>query len=214
MATTQLKLYNASLRVLGEEQLASLSENREPKRILDGIWDDGFIDDILEQGYWNFATRTIQLDYEPSITPTFGYRKAFEYPTDFINLASISADEYFSIPLTQYRIENGFIWCDHDRIYISYISNDVDYGNDLSLWPRRFQRYAEHYLALQACERLTQNRVKYSDLFKITEKFLIEARNKDAMNDPTKFPPPGSWTTSRTGSSSRRDRGYRGSLVG
>lgn len=215
MAATQLQLYNAALRILGEEKLASLSEDREPKRVLDGIWDDGLIDHVLEQGYWNFATRTVQIDYDPSIAPTFGYRKAFEHPTDYVRLAGISADEYFSIPLTQYREEGGFFFCDHDRIYISYISNDNDYGNDLSLWPETFKRYVEHYLALMSCERLTQGKSKFADLYKLTEKALIDARSKDAMNDATKFPPPGSWSTARrAGRGSRWDRGNRGSLIG
>lgn len=215
MAASQLGLYNAALRILGEEKLASLSEDREPKRVLDAIWDDEFISHVLDQGYWNFATRTVQIDYESSIAPTFGYRRAFQHPTDYLRLSGISADEYFSIPLTQYRDESGFFWCDHDRIYISYISDSTNYGSDLSLWPQTVKRYAEHYLALQACERLTQGKSKFADLFKLTERALIDARSKDAMNDATKFPPPGSWSTSRrAGRGSRYDRGNRGSLIG
>jgi hypothetical protein len=213
MAATQLGLYNSALRILGEEKLASLSEDREPKRVLDGIWDDGLINRMLEQGQWNFATRTARLDYESSIEPVFGYRRAFEKPTDCIRLIALSVDEYFSIPLNQYRDEAGFWFCDYDQIYVSYVSNDDEYGNDLSLWPETFKRYVENYLALHSCERLTQNKSKFADLFKITERALIDARSKDAMGGPTRFMPPGSWTTARRAGRSN-DRGNRGSLIG
>jgi hypothetical protein len=48
------------------------------------------------------------------------------------------------------------------------------------------------------------------------DKARRRALNVDAMNEPQpKFPPPGSWTAARWGSSgARRDRGSRGSLTG
>lgn len=205
MAATQLGLYNGALRILGEERLVDLNEDHEKKRVLDGIWDDGLINNCLEQGLWNFATRTIMLDYDTGISPDFGYRRAFEEPSDCIRLASISVDEYFSFPLLQYRPEGGFWWCDHDRIYVSYISNDSQYGADLSLWPESFKRYVEYYMALMACERFTQGYAKYADLFKITERKLVDARSKDAMAQPVSFPPQGRWVSARRrGSFGRR----------
>ena len=38
---TRLQLYNSALLLLGERNLASLSENREPRRLLDHVWDTG-----------------------------------------------------------------------------------------------------------------------------------------------------------------------------
>lgn len=213
MAASQLKLYQGALRILGEERLASLSEDREPKRVLDSIWDDDFLDSCLEQGFWNHATRTALLDYTASVTPSFGYRRAFERPDDMIRLIALSADEYFTIPLNQYKSEAGFWYCDHDRIYASYVSNDSSYGGDYSLWPETYRRYVEHELAKRACNRLTQSRVDFADLVKLTERALIDARSKDGLDGPMVFPPPGSWSTARRGGSGR-DRGNRGSLIG
>ena len=37
MANDQLSLYNNALTVLGERKIASLTENREPRRVLDDV---------------------------------------------------------------------------------------------------------------------------------------------------------------------------------
>ena len=37
----RLDVYNGALRRLGSRRLASLTENREPRRVLDDIWNNG-----------------------------------------------------------------------------------------------------------------------------------------------------------------------------
>lgn len=60
-------------------------------------------------------------------------------------------------------------------------------------------------LAAMATERLAKMRDKARKL----------AKNQDAMDEGTKFPPAGSWTVARGGrNGGRRDRGSRGGLIG
>lgn len=80
--TTQLDIYNGALLHCGERFLASLTEQREPRRLLDRVWSSNGVKTCLEQGQWNFAMRTIQIDYDPSIAPSFGYARAFQKPND------------------------------------------------------------------------------------------------------------------------------------
>ena len=80
--TSKLTLFNGALRLLGERRLASLTEDRPARRYLDDAWDDGLVDDALEQGFWNFATRTVQMTASTSVEPEFGYRYAFQKPDD------------------------------------------------------------------------------------------------------------------------------------
>jgi len=40
MSTSRLKLYNDALTACGESHLASLTEDREPRRLLDHVWDE------------------------------------------------------------------------------------------------------------------------------------------------------------------------------
>lgn len=215
MATTRLLLYNAAILKLGERQLSSITENREPRRVLDIVWDTGAVDFVLEQGLWNFAMRTVELTYSPSSTPAFGYAKAFDKPTDWIRTAALCRDEYFKAPLNEYSDEAGFLFADLDTIYVKYVSNDVEYGGDLSLWPQSFVKYVAAYLASETARRITHHEGKVEKLEDEAGELLKQARSKDAMNEAAGFLPRGSWSRARRGGrGGRNDRGNPGSLVG
>lgn len=209
--TTQLALYNGALRAIKERKLASLSENTEARRVLDDVWNDGAVNYCLEQGFWNFATRTAKFTPETGFTPAFGYRNQFVKPSDFVRLAGMCQDEYFRIPLNDYTDEAGNWYADVNPLYVMYISNAPSYGNDLTRWPESFSNYVELYLADEVCGRLTGDAdMVTNDL----RKALIDARSKDAMNEPTRFLPAGRFVQARAGGYSRRDRGNRGGLIG
>lgn len=212
MAITQLGLYNEALRMLGERQLLNLSENREPLRVLNAIWDNNAIQYCLEQGLWNFATRAVEIT--PSATlPAFGYANAFDKPSDLIRTVGVAEDEFFNVPLLQIQEEVGFWYADIDPIYVRYISSDGNYGADYTRWPQTFAKYVASYLASEAAWTLTQNDKKKADAINTMLFRLRDARSKDAMEDATAFPPQGGWTSSRH-SNSQRDRGRRNNLIG
>lgn len=210
MTTSRLSLYNGALRLLGERKLASLSENREPRRYLDDAWNDGAVDYCLQAGQWKFAIRTVMLDYSPSVEPEFGYARAFDLPTDQIRLCGVYSDESMQSPLLAYRQRAGFIVCDLDTIYVEYVSNDSAYGTDYSLWPQTFVKFVEAHLAVEAAMPISQNRSKMDDMLALRDKrFLPDALSKDAMQDPTRIPPRGSWARARLSGSSYRRAGDR-----
>lgn len=204
----KLAIYNGALRRLGSRKLASLSENREPRRVLDDIWGSAseVVGYALERGEWNFAIRTVQGNYSSAIEPDFGYRRAFEKPSDMRRLASLSYDPYFNIPLShdEYVDEAGYWFMDYDEIYVRYVSDDGSYGFDSGLWTEGFKKWLECYMAWEGCERITNSTTKRVGLEKDMNKFLRDAKSLDAMNEGTKFRPPGDWIRSRhTG---RRER--------
>lgn len=213
---TQLSLYNEALLILGERKLASLTEDREPRRVMDTVWDYNTINHVLEQGQWNFATRSAKLEPNPSMEQAFGLAYAYEKPTDFVRLTAMCTDEYYSTPLLGYTEEGGFWFADIDEIYIKYVSNDASYGSDLSLWPETFVRYVAHYLAFRSVKRISQNQTDKDDLEKDMKKALSEARSKDALAQPTEFLPEGQWVKARRGRRAGRsnDRGSRSRLTG
>lgn len=214
MATTRLLLYNSAILLMGERQLSSITENVEVRRALDIVWDTGALDYVLEQGLWNFALRTAMIDYSPSVSLNFGYSRAFDKPTDWIRTVALCSDEYFREPLNQYADEAGFWYADLDTLYVKFVSNGADYGNDLSLWPQTFVKYASAYLAHAAGQRLTYSEERLDKIDKKMKTALTEARSRDAMNEPTAFLPQGSWTRARQGGRRRRDGGSSGNLIG
>ena len=217
MTVSKLTLFNGALLHCKERELASLSENIAARRELDRAWASagGAVDYCLGQGQWKFATRTIELASTPSVTPDFGYSKAFEKPTDHIRTVSLCSDPYQNVPLTQYAQEQSYFFADVDPLYLSYVSNDASYGGDYSLWEPDFVRYVEFYLATLVAPKLIQSEDDRKTLYQLTTKALLDAKSSCAMEGPTTFPPTGNWVAARYGrSAGRRDRGSRSSLVG
>lgn len=214
MATTQLALYGIALRAVGERPISDLTEDSDPRRMLDEVWSagDGAVTYCLEQGLWNFAMRMVRIDSDAASTPTFGFSYAFTKPTDLVRLDAISADPTFSGPLEVYEVEAGNFYANVDPIFMRYVSNGDDYGNDLSLWPGTFSLWVGHWLATQIAPRL-KNDLDMERLEKRTTTFLRDARSKDAQMERTRYKPLGQWARSRLGYGTRRDRGPRNSLI-
>jgi len=212
----QLTIYNGALTILGERRLANLDENREPRYELDDIWDNDMIRRVLQMGQWNFAARSVELEASPSVTPGFGYQFAFDKPpADFIRTMMVCYDEYFNLPITQYSDEGQWIFCDTEKIYFKYVSNDDQFGSDFALWPPNFTEFVEHYMAYKVAPRLVGLDLKERTMESKFERALLKARSTDAMESPSKFAPKGDWANSRQGfRTGQRERGNRGQLIG
>lgn len=192
----------------------TVTENRESRRALDDVWDRGGVRTCLAEGLWNFAMRSAKWDYSPDITPSFGYKRAFDHPTDWVRWAGVFEDEYQNVPLLRYVDESGFLYADLDTIYVRWVSDDVQFGMDLSLWSDHFQRYVELYFAAGVVRRLTNSDAlekKVNDQLKAAKD---KAKSNDAMDEATIFLPPGTWSQARRGRRVRIERGNRNSLLG
>lgn len=208
----------------GERMLASLTEDREPRRLLDEVWASNGVEYVLAKGQWWFAMRTIRIDYDPAIEPDFGYRRAFVKPTDWIATSAVCSDEYFRVPLTAYADEVGYWYSDTYPIYVKYVSNDSNYGANLANWPGSFVDYAAAYFAGRIIAKLGGDKSAQREaLFGppgLPERGLIERNLHDAlkaaaMTQPTQFVAQGNWTRARQGRrSGYNDRGNGGQLIG
>ena len=209
----QLGLYNEALTLCGERTLASLTENREPRRLLDQAWTDGnggAVQFCLEKGYWPWAIRSQQYSYSPSIQPAYGYNYAFNQPTDMVKTASVCIDQYYNVPLTQYEDEGGFWYADLQNLYIKYVSNDPSFGLNYSGWSQTFIEFVAIYMGNKICWRLTQDEKKTDRIEKMYRKRLAEARSESAMEQPAKIFPQGAWAGARFGRFFRGNRGGNG----
>lgn len=200
MATGQLSLYQGALLHCGSESLKDLTENREPKRKLDQVWDSGrFVKNCLEQADWNFALRTQRIDYDPSITPEFGYQFAFAKPEDWVRTAMISSSGDFSRALTRYSDEAGYWFAAVDTLYVQFVSNDAEYGLDYSKWTESFTEWVEAKLAKKVFKRLTSAKTDYDELVKEEIRLFKRAQRNDVRAQPSVFLPRGNWASSRGG---------------
>jgi hypothetical protein len=211
---SQLSLYNGALLMLGERKLQSLTENREARRLLDTVWERDVVRECLEKGQWRFALRTQEIEYTPSIEPPFGYQYAFDRPDDLVGTAAVCSDEYFREPLLDYQLEGAYWFADINPIYVRYVSDDEQFGRDYSLWASSFTRVVEATMAEAIVERITQDKEQWKIIRAKMKDYLTDAKSGDVMEEPTKFPPPGSWVRSRRGRRSALDRGSRTNLIG
>lgn len=221
--TTRLRIYNGALLLLGERELASLSENREPRFNLDQVWNDDGVRYCLEQGQWHFAIRVAKFDFDASAEPDFGFARGFTKPTDWVNTSGIFQDEDLQTPLTRYADEVGFWYADVDEIYVRYVSDDASYGGDLSRWPASFTDYVKAYFASRIVHKLTGSAERRDFLLGpvgrenrgYVNRTLLIAKNKAAMALPTTFPSRGTWTAARhRGLVRTRDGGSSSQLIG
>lgn len=216
MATSRLKIYNGALMLCEARSIASLTVNEESRRLLDDVYNDDGIGYCLEQGQWGFAMRGAKFDYDTTITPQFGYSRAFQKPSDWVLTSALCGDEYYQSPVTGYVDEAGYWYADLDEIYVRYVSDDSSYGGDMSKWPQTFTEYVKHYFAWRICKKMPgggEDRIER--IRKEMERALLAAKNKNAMTGPTQFMPRGAWLEARFGGASRRDGGNRhGNLIG
>jgi hypothetical protein len=204
--TDKLTLYNRALGHLQERRLASLSEAREPRRVLDDIYADE-VAWCLERHMWkDFSSRVVSMDASTTVVPTFGFNKAFVVPPDWIRTRAISSVQTFEPPLLQVSQEAGFWYTNITPIFVDYISSDPLYGGNIGAWPPSFANFVVFRLARVAAGRLTNKAEllegKYG-LIEQEDKARKIALGICAMNEPVAFPPQSSWVRSRRGFTSQ-----------
>lgn len=221
MGTSRLQLYNDALLLCGERALANVTEDVEVRYLLDQVWNNGGVDAVLEEGQWEFAMRTVRLDYDPAVTPPFGFRRAFTKPDDWILTSAVCSDEFFRVPLTRYVDEAGYWYSDMDMIYVRYVSNHIQYGGNLGTWPKSFIEYAAAFFASKIILKTTNDEARMRLIVNpevprhgILGRALLKAKSRCAMTGPSQTIAQGNWTKSRSRGVSRRDGGNPGSLIG
>lgn len=197
---TRLGLYNAALALLGQRELASLSEPTEQRRVLDRLWDAGLVNRCLEQGAWNFAMRSVKSTDDPP-APAFGYDYRHAKPSDWVRTLRISANPEFLPLLNQYSDEGAYWYANYDELYIQYVSFHPSYGGNMAAWPESFTSYVELYLAVRAAPRIlvaAEAQAVLRNLHPLADRALKNAKSKDAQNQPPESPPIGSWARARS----------------
>jgi hypothetical protein len=203
VTTTKLSIANGAMRLLKERHLTQselTNGSREPARLFNAVWDDGGVRACLEAGQWKFAKRSAMLDASPSVEPEFGFQYAFDKPTDCARTIGVWQDAACSTPLNDYRDEAGFWLANQETIYVSYVSDDAEFGADYSLWPQSFLLFAQAHFAWLIAGPMTDSGQEIEALRK---RLLSDALSKDAMSDPTKFLPAGSWVNARRAGGTR-----------
>lgn len=202
---TKLQLYNFALGHLGPVRLSTLAENRSDRKELDAVY-DGVMQGMLERGLWYFALRTVHLDPDTDVETLFGLPYAYSLPSDFVRIRLISPDERQETEDRTYRREGQYIYSDYAELYLSYVSNGVNFGQNIGGFT---QLYAEAFgaeLAYQSGLPITKDSAKKNDLLVIKERMLIKAKRTEAVDERVKMKPLSSWVMTRFNDKNRSQR--------
>lgn len=193
---TKLELYNGALGHLGPTRLADLDENRPDRYELDAAWDSTCAT-MLASGLWRHALRTQQLGPDEDVGAAFGLAYAYPLPDDWVRLRLISPNEDQRDEDMTFRIEAGYIRSAHAELFVTYVSDDEDFGMDMAQWPALFCNAFEAELAYKSGLPITKEKGTKNDLLIVKKRMLLEAKRVHAVDERVKGKPLSSWATSR-----------------
>lgn len=152
MAVTKLGLYNNSLLLIGQRKLTGLTEDREPRYLLDDAYALDAVDYCLEVVKPRFATKTVTLN-SPAVSADHGLDSVHTLPADYLTMVAVYSDDKLDQEVKRYILDDTTIACEHAIIYLRYISDDLNetYTN----WPGSFTRVVTSYLAREICLKLS-----------------------------------------------------------
>lgn len=143
---SKTQIANRALNKLGQGRVSNIDTDPSVAAItMSQLWDT-VRDATLQMYPWNFATKRTDLAPDSS-APSWGYSTSFSIPSDCLQLLEIKDD-------IDYKIEGNKILCDEDDIiYIKYIRRE----DDVSMYPPIFVEMLSHNLAIESCDRITDD---------------------------------------------------------
>lgn len=197
-------IYNDALLIMGLDEIAGNNDDSNRRVKLARALDAGIVADLLEDTGWQFGTTTVELTYDSSVEPSFGYTRAFAKPTNLHRIDGLYVDEYATTPLKYYTDESGYFYCDYDVIYLTYVSSD--YLTTPDSWPTYFKRLVAARMAKDTAPSLKNEGADPNRADLIYKERQSSAKSTDAMASPPRLITEGSWVKSRYRGNNRRGR--------
>lgn len=190
-----IKIYNDALAIMGlaSQKITSGDTDSMVRSVMDVSVDAGLVEDILEDTGWHWANTTQKVEYNPSVTPSWGYRYAFDIPNDMQRFDGIWYDEYLSNPLKRYQHESDVIYADVTEIYIKYVSSD--FLTNPASWPYKFRRLVAAKLAMDSAPSVPGADVNLAR--QTYQERENEAKASDAQQSPPRILGRGQWLRAR-----------------
>ena len=176
MAVDKLGLYNNSLLLIGQRRLTGLTEDREPRYLLDDAYDLGAIEYCLEVVKPVFSRKTVTLS---STTPSSEHDldNVYTLPSDYLSVVDVYSDSKLDQEISRYIIEGNTLSCEYATIYIRYISND--HVSSFTNWSQAFTRVVSAFLAREISVKLAPNRTEEIDAKLLNRIDVAKGLDKD-----------------------------------
>lgn len=161
---TQLGLYNAALRHLGQRKLSSTSDDVEARYVLDAEYSDALLY-CLRQGIWNFAMEENSISSASATGSSVAYGNRFVKPADWIRTRDLSSDSTFDPPLTDFVDMAGYWYASSSiaTLYVRFVSSTP--GIVVANFPSDYAEYVAAYLAWLVYRKITGGGVEERAVF-------------------------------------------------
>jgi len=181
MAIDKLSLYNNALLLIGQRRLQSLTEDREPRHLLDGAYDLGAIEYCLEVVKPVFSRKTAKLT-SSTANPVHDLGNDFTLPSDYNTIVGVYSDALLDQEISRYIIEGNTLTCDFTTIYVRYISDDhvASFAN----WSNSFARVVSAYLGREISIKLAPS--QYETIDELFTDRVEVSKQLDLEREPAK----------------------------
>lgn len=157
MAVDKLSLYNNALLLIGQRSLSSLSEDREPRYLLDASYALDAIEYCLEVVAPVFARKT-SLISTVTVSAEHDLDNVHTLPADYISIVGVYSDAKLDQEINRYIIEGNTLSCEYASIHLRYVSNDA--VTTFTYWSPSFSRVVAAYLAREISIKLSPDKTE------------------------------------------------------
>ena len=164
-----VSICNIALSNLGDEKIASLSENNDRARSCDLRYED-VRDAVLRSYPWNCATTRVELA-RSTTDPVWGFTYSFALPSDCLRVLDVYD---YTVP---FSIEGRFLLTENSSAKLKYIARITD-PNDYDIL---LQQAIGIRLASEIAEALTGRTELKQEMYQKYLLVLSEARGVDSQ---------------------------------
>lgn len=187
---SQTDICNQALTKIGADRILAITDDTKAASTLNAIWAIKRDAELAAQP-WTFAIRRASLPASTT-TPSFGWSYAYPLPSDYLAMVEVGEDYafYTGDPQPLFALEGGEVLTDQGSpLNIRYVSRVTNTG----LYPALFAEALACRLAAELCESMTQSGPKREAAWAEHKKAIREARRVNAIEQPPRKIPPGSW---------------------
>lgn len=177
---TQLGIYNAALRHLGQRKLSATTDDVEARYVLDDEYSSALLY-CLRQGIWNFALEENSIASASATGSSVAYGNRFAKPADWVRTRDVSSSSTFDPPLTDFVDMAGYWYASSSiaTLYVRFVSSTP--GILVANFPSDYAEYVSAYLAWLVYRKVTGGNVEERAIF--AETVLDPALRMALAND-------------------------------
>lgn len=175
---TRLQVLNEALRYIGENPLATDTDDVEARYALDDAYDRA-VTFVLRVADWKFALATEALTNDTGTPPQVGYTYRFVKPANFLRTQALFVQAANARECPFDAREDGAAYHSNvDNIIVRYVSS-ANAGEDH--WTEHFTRAVAAYLAFLIVGRITGNDDAARGMNDLYQGYMEAAVTRDAL---------------------------------